>query len=102
MSVYLYKLLRKLLHPWAWTAIREISHLTKLKVGRSPRERAFEIALAAEESAVRFYRRLAESTQDEELRVLYEEFVIFEENHSGWLEQKVAQVRRTSGSTKRA
>jgi len=46
---------------------------------------------------VRFYRRLAESTQDEELRALYEELVAFEENHSGWLEQKVAQVRRTSG-----
>jgi len=80
----------------------EIFTITKLKVGRSPRERAFEIALAAEESAVRFYRRLAESTRDQELHALYEEFVAFEENHSGWLEQKVAQVRRTSGGTKRA
>src|SRR5215475_8869423 len=80
----------------------EIFTVSKLKVGRSPRERAFEVALAAEESAVRFYRRLAESTEDKDLRSLYKEFVAFEENHSGWLEQKVAQVRRTAGGTKRA
>jgi len=80
----------------------EIFTVSKLKVGRSPRERAFEVALAAEESAVRFYRRLAESTEEKDLRSVYEEFVAFEENHSGWLEHKGAQVRRTAGGTKRA
>jgi rubrerythrin len=62
--------------------------ISKLKIGRSPREMALAVARAAEDSVTRFYRRLAESTKDAELKALYEEFVAFETNHSGCLEQK--------------
>lgn len=80
----------------------EIFTISKMKVGRSPREMALDIALTAEDSATRFYRRLAQSTKDAELKAVYEEFVALEAGHSNWLEQKVAAARRTAGSNRRA
>jgi rubrerythrin len=80
----------------------EIFTISKLKVGRSPRQMALEVALAAEQSAVRYYARLAESTQDPELRELYREFTEFETGHSEWLDRKVAETRRTSGGARLA
>jgi rubrerythrin len=79
----------------------DIFTISKLKGGRSPRERAFEVAVAAEDSAVRFYRGLAESSQDEELRALYREFVDFETNHTDWLDQRLSQARGTTGGSQR-
>ena len=80
----------------------ELFTIGKLRVGRSPREMALEVAAAAEESAIRFYRRLAESTKDPELKALYQEFVELESNHGNWLDQKIAHARRTAGGTKHA
>lgn len=80
----------------------EIFTISKMKVGRSPREMALDVALTAEDSATRFYRRLAQSTKDAELKAVYEEFVALEAGHSNWLEQKVAAARRTAGSNRRA
>lgn len=80
----------------------EIFTISKLKIGRSPREMALEVAAAAEESAVRFYRRLADTTQDTELKAFYQEFVDLETNHGNWLDQKIAHARRTAGGTKHA
>jgi rubrerythrin len=79
-----------------------IFSISKVRVGRSPREMALEVALAAERSATRFYRRLAESTKDAHLKAVYQEFVALETCHSDWLDQKVAAARRAAGSTKRA
>lgn len=80
----------------------EIFSISRVKVGRSPRQMALEIALNAEQSAIRFYSRLTETADDPDLRQLYREFVDLETEHSGWLEKKVAEVRRTSGGTKLA
>ena len=80
----------------------EIFTISKVKVGRSPREMALEVAIAAEDSAERFYRRLAETTQDEELSTMYRELLAFETNHSGWLDQKLAEARRANRGTKLA
>ena len=80
----------------------EIFTISRLKVGRSPRQMALEIALAAEQNAVRYYTRLSETADDAEFRQVYREFVDFETEHSGWLEKKVAEARRTSGGTKLA
>lgn len=80
----------------------EIFTISKLKVGRSPREMALEIAMAAEQTAVRYYTRLSETTADEELQALYREFVDLEAGHSDWIERKLAEARRTSGGTKLA
>jgi len=80
----------------------EIFTFSKLKVGRTPREMALEVAATAEESAVRFYRRLADTAQDAELKAFYQEFVDLETNHGNWLDQKIAHARRTTGGTKHA
>jgi len=80
----------------------EIFTISKLKIGRSPRELALEVAAAAEQTAGRFYQRLSEITEDEELRALYREFVEFEVGHGDWLGKKLAEARRTSGGTKLA
>lgn len=80
----------------------EIFTISRLKVGRSPRQMALEIAMAAEQNALRFYTRLSEISEDAELRELYREFVDFESGHSDWLDKKVAEARRTSGGTKLA
>lgn len=80
----------------------DIFTISKLKVGRSPRQMALEVALAAEQNAQRYYTRLAETTDDPELRAVYREFAEFETGHSDWLERKVAEARRTSGGAKLA
>ena len=80
----------------------DIFTISRLKVGRSPRQMALEIANSAEQNAVRFYTRLVEVTEDPELRALYKEFVDFETNHSDWLDKKVSEARRASGGTKLA
>ena len=80
----------------------EIFTISKLKVGRSPREMALEIAMAAEQNAQRFYARLSELTKDEELRALYKDFLDFEAGHTDWIEKKLSEARRTSGGTKLA
>jgi rubrerythrin len=80
----------------------DIFTISKLKVGRSPREMALEIAIAAEQAAVRYYTRLSDLTEDPELRSFYREFVDFESNHTDWLQKKMATARRTSGGTKLA
>src|SRR5690242_9889962 len=63
----------------------EIFTISKLKVGRSPREMALQIAISAEQNATRYYHRLSETTEDEELRTFYREFVDFESSHSDLL-----------------
>ncbi len=80
----------------------EIFTISRLRVGRSPRQMALEIAMAAEQNALRYYTRLAEITEDAELVELYREFVDFESGHTDWLSKKVAEARRTSGGTKLA
>jgi len=80
----------------------DIFTISKLKVGRSPREMALEIAMAAEQNALRFYARLSEISQDEELRALYKDFTDFEAGHSDWIERRISEARRTSGGTKLA
>ncbi len=80
----------------------DIFTISKLKVGRSPREMALEIAMAAEQNALRFYARLSEISKDEELRALYKDFLEFEAGHTDWIEKKLSEARRTSGGTKLA
>ena len=80
----------------------EIFTISKLKVGRTPREMALEVAISTEQGAVRYYTRLAEMTEDLELKALYREFVDFESGHTDVLQKKMASARRTSGGTKLA
>lgn len=75
----------------------DIFAISRSSGGRSPRELALEIAVAAEQNAVRYYSRLAELTEDAELRQLYREFLNFENDHTDFLEKKIAAARRATG-----
>jgi rubrerythrin len=58
-----------------------------------PPIQAFAIALAAEEGAVRFYGRLAGTTEDPELSFFYQELGHFEAEHVGELRQRIELAR---------
>jgi rubrerythrin len=51
---------------------------------------------------VRYYTRLAELTEDADLRELYREFSSFEKDHTDFLEKKIAEARRATGGSSHA
>lgn len=55
----------------------------------APRERALQVALQAERSAQGYYASLITSTEDDELRTLYNELSEMESGHVGFLERKL-------------
>jgi rubrerythrin len=55
------------------------------------RERAFQVALAAENNARHFYDELAGATADFLLRALYRELAEYEKDHVEFLEKRIAQ-----------
>lgn len=63
----------------------------------SPKYKALEIALSAEESAHRFYSRLISQTQDASLKQVYHELSDFEDGHSKFLRGKIERARRDAG-----
>jgi rubrerythrin len=58
--------------------------------GMSPRDRALQVALNAELSAQRYYATLAQSTHETSLRQLYQELAHLEQEHTDFLERKLA------------
>lgn len=60
--------------------------------GPTPRERALQVALAAEHNARRFYATMAENTYDPVLRKFYRELSEFEGDHVAFLEKKLAEI----------
>lgn len=62
----------------------------------SPRERALQVALKAEESAHDFYQRLVAHTEDEALRRLYTELSTMEDGHVAFL-QNMLTASATDG-----
>jgi len=75
----------------------EIFSVSKVKSGRSPRQMAFAVAIAAEESAAQFYRELAESAQDPQMRAFYQEFADLESTHSTLLENRSQEASPNLG-----
>lgn len=57
----------------------------------SPRERALQVALNAEQQARKFYASLAENTSDVSLRRIYKELADFEAGHVEYLERKLTE-----------
>jgi rubrerythrin len=76
----------------------EIFAIIRSKTAHSPHYKAFEIALAAEESAQRFYSRLVPRTEDEALRRIYRELTEFEDEHSTFLRGKIELARLAAGT----
>ena len=60
--------------------------------GPGARERALQVALAAENNARRFYAELTGMTADVQLRNLYRELAEFEKDHVEFLERRIAQA----------
>jgi erythrin-vacuolar iron transport family protein len=74
----------------------EIFAIVRSKTAHSPRYKALEIALQAEESAQRFYSRLSQRTDDAGLRKIYGELAEFEDGHSRFLRGQIETARRTA------
>ncbi len=77
-------------------ATGEIFAIARAQVSQVPRNRAFQIALAAEQSARKFYSRLVDTTDDAELRRLYEELANEEDDHVRALQNKIDSGIRSS------
>src|SRR4051812_26767042 len=76
----------------------EIFAIVRSQTAHSPRYKALEIALAAEQSAQRFYARMIPGTEDEALRQAYRELAEFEDNHSRFLREKIEMAKRAAGT----
>lgn len=80
----------------------EIFAISRAQVSQVPRNRALEIALAAERSAMKFYSRLLEVTDDAGLRALYEELANAEDDHVRTLQKKIDSGIRTASVSNQA
>jgi rubrerythrin len=89
--------------------IRELIEVPKLESGElfaivrsntshSPKYKALEIALIAEEGAQRFYSRLVPQTTDEALKRIYTELAEFEDNHSRFLRDRIMRAKHAAGT----
>jgi len=76
----------------------EIFAIVRSKTAHSPKYKALEVALSAEESAQRFYSRLVPQTHEEALKKIYSELADFEDGHSRFLRAKIEQARRAAGT----
>ncbi len=80
----------------------DIFAIARSNSSRQPRQLAFEIALAAEQTATRFYTKLVANTKDPELLSLYREFLAFEDGHTDFLEAKLREAKRATSGTEMA
>jgi rubrerythrin len=76
----------------------ELFAIVRSNTTHSPKYKALEIALAAEEGAQRFYSRLIPQTKDGALKQVYGELADFEDGHSRWLRSKIQSARRDAGT----
>jgi len=75
----------------------DIFALARTKGSLSPRRTALQVALEAEQSAQRYYARLAEVTHEPRLRAVYLELADFETDHTQLLTRKLAEAERAVG-----
>jgi rubrerythrin len=62
----------------------------------APSKAALQIALEAEETAMRYYAQLVERTNDRNLRSMYAELANFEADHTEFLRRKLNEVKRAT------
>ncbi len=74
----------------------ELFAIIRSKTSHSPRYKALEIALSAEEAAQRFYARMIPRTEEVALKTAYRELAEFEDNHSRFLKGKIEMARRSA------
>jgi rubrerythrin len=76
--------------------------VSRAKLAAPPRHMAFDVAIQAENSAMRYYHRLIESTADEQLCELYRELCEFEGEHLRYLVRKKNEARSAAAETEEA
>ncbi len=62
----------------------------------APSKAALQVALEAEETAMRYYSQLVERTNDRNLRSTYAELANFEADHTEFLRRKLNEVKRAT------
>lgn len=62
----------------------------------SPRKAALQVALDAEQTAMRYYAGLVERTKDRPLRAIYAELANFEADHTEFLQRKLNEAKRAA------
>ena len=62
----------------------------------APRKAALQVALDAEETALRYYSQLVERTHDRNLRSMYAELANFEADHTEFLRRKLNEAKRAT------
>lgn len=72
----------------------DIFAVARAKGAVSPRRAALQVALEAEQTALRYYAQLVDKTHDKGLRQIYSELANFEADHTDFLQRKLAEVRR--------
>jgi rubrerythrin len=72
--------------------------ITRAKIANPPRHMAFDVAIQAENSAMRYYSRLVEQTEDEELCAFYRELAEFEGDHLRYLIRKKHEAKSAAGA----
>jgi len=60
-------------------------------------QKVFELALINENRAREFYQAAAEAVPQKELRLLFMQLAAMEDNHSGWLVERIGKDKITSG-----
>ena len=74
----------------------ELFAIVRSKTAHSPKYKALEVALSAEEAAQRFYSRLVPQTSDDALKRTYYELAEFEDSHSRFLRNKIDRAKRAA------
>jgi rubrerythrin len=73
----------------------DIFAVARARGSASPRRVALQVALEAEQTAMRYYAQLIEKTRDKALRQAYTELASFEADHTEFLQRKVDEATRT-------
>jgi rubrerythrin len=71
----------------------DIFSITRANLDRAPRHLALDVAISAENSALRYYSRLVEQTPDDDLREFYQELCEFEGDHMRFLVRKKQEAK---------
>lgn len=77
----------------------DIFAVARAKGAVSPRRMALQVALEAEQVALRYYAQLVEKTADKALRHQYSELANFEADHTEFLQRKLDEATRAVGGS---
>ncbi len=72
----------------------ELFAISRGQVSAAPRTTALQVALDAEQGALRYYSQLVDRTSDRQLRAMYAELANFEADHTEFLRRRLDDAKR--------